>query len=209
MTKFIWFVAGLLAGISGGYYYAKTVTEKKAQAEIDEFKASYKPEQRTYIFKKATAESEEAKYEAETINYASFATSEVKAEPSIISENSFKEFLEKKAEREKQIEEEESDETDGELYPREERNAPYVIGPDQFANENPYFDKTTLYYYSGDDVMIDEAEEIVRTPEELVGYDFEEGIGKFEKNVGYFRNEKVGADYEVILQNGSYYEDSR
>jgi hypothetical protein len=85
-------------------------------------------------------------------------------------------------------------------------NPPSIITSEQFADEHLDFDKVTLYYYDEDDTLTNENEEIISDPALLIG---EEALVKFGENpydddTVYVRNERFGADYEIIRLHLNY-----
>lgn len=82
---------------------------------------------------------------------------------------------------------------------------PYVITSVDFDDTCTHFDKITLYYYTFDDVLIDDHDYIIEDYEEVTGT---EAIAKLEMQSSiYVRNERLESDYEVIRLEQSYYED--
>lgn len=78
---------------------------------------------------------------------------------------------------------------------------PYVISPEEFINEQPYFDKITLEYYQ-DDVLCNAInEEIITDIDTAIGRDSLNHFGEYEEDVVYVRNEKWSTDYEIIFQH--------
>lgn len=105
-----------------------------------------------------------------------------------------------------EIEEEDADAL-GEYYTNQRENAkePYTITEDEFSNTYIHYDKLTLFYYSFDDVLIDENEDVLDDPEAVVG-DGLSRIGEVEPDTAYIRNDKYGTDYVIIKLNKSYAE---
>ena len=90
--------------------------------------------------------------------------------------------------------------------PSEDAPGPYVLETDElstasekFVNEQPYFEKVTLYLYD-DGVLCSEEEEIITNIANTVGHDALGRIGEYEPDVVYVRNEQTSTDYEVIRQ---------
>ena len=85
-------------------------------------------------------------------------------------------------------------------------DAPHIISVEEFSEENPHFDKLTIYYYSEDDTLVDENEEIITDVNVVVGGDALSYFGAWngDPNAIYVRNEKISVDYEVINLNKSY-----
>ena len=88
--------------------------------------------------------------------------------------------------------------------PAEDAPGPYVLETDElstekFVNEQPYFEKVTLYLYD-DGVLCSEEDEIITNIATTVGHDALGRIGEYEPDVVYVRNEQQSTDYEVIRQ---------
>ena len=86
-----------------------------------------------------------------------------------------------------------------------DRTAPYVISVEEFTDEFHHHDKISLYYYTEDEVLCDEHEEVVLDIDGTVGREvfdtFEEG-----ENIAWARNERIGIDYEICAVAGSFAE---
>lgn len=87
-------------------------------------------------------------------------------------------------------------------------NEPYVISVDEYMNDRENYDKNTVTYFEVDDVLVDEREQVIPDVENTVGID---SLTKFghnsnDKNVVYVRNERIEADFEVLLDTRSYSE---
>lgn len=85
---------------------------------------------------------------------------------------------------------------------------PYVISVDEFMDDEPKYDKITLTYYDGDDVLADDNDRVIRSLDKIIG---DEAITKFGERSGddhivYVRNESMQTDYEVTLEERSYQE---
>lgn len=91
---------------------------------------------------------------------------------------------------------------------------PYKIGPTQFADEMQFYDKISLVYYVGDDVLTLHPDERIdeNAGESIIIDDIDERIGKenlkhfgeYEPGMLYVRNESLGADYSIELKHGKY-----
>ncbi len=83
---------------------------------------------------------------------------------------------------------------------------PYVITAEQFASENPYYDKISLTLYASGEVEDDDGVTLYN-PEEvdnMVGLRNLGSMGEFEKGVLYVRNDILKTDYEVIEDTSDY-----
>lgn len=79
----------------------------------------------------------------------------------------------------------------------------YVITPEEFAEDERYT-VASLTYFAGDGVLADEnGDEIIIN---LIGKESLHHFGDYEENVVHVRNEHIGAEYEVILDERSYSE---
>jgi len=85
---------------------------------------------------------------------------------------------------------------------------PYIISQEQMFNEEPDWEKPTLSYYQGDDVMIDE-----RGPKldntHRARYVGERHLKMFgvlseDENIVYVRSPQTSVDFEIILEPGNY-----
>lgn len=83
-------------------------------------------------------------------------------------------------------------------------SAPYVIHHDEFEVNELDFKQDTLTYYAGDDVVTDSKDVPLYDHEKKLGeLRFGHGSGG-DPSVVYIRNEQLGFEWEVILDNGSY-----
>lgn len=85
--------------------------------------------------------------------------------------------------------------------------APYTISPELFVNDRKYFDKITLEYYEGNDVLVEEMSDEPVDIDESIGRDSLRMFGEFERDLVYVRNERLETDYEVYHHSGSYVPD--
>lgn len=83
----------------------------------------------------------------------------------------------------------------------ENMGKPYVISPDEY-DENDY-ETETLYYYP-DGVLTDMYDNIVRDVEGTVGKESLTRFGEYEDDSVFVRNDKLGIDYEILLQPDNY-----
>lgn len=109
-------------------------------------------------------------------------------------------------------EEEEEDEevTDDAGYSEDEYNDqdrlknpnPYPISEDSFHNENPDYDKISLYYYTYDDLLCEEDNEIITNVGGTVGFDVIEQLEK--RPTAWARNDMFEIDYEICVVRNHY-----
>lgn len=87
----------------------------------------------------------------------------------------------------------------------EDKNAmdkPYVISPDEFGEFEDY-DTISLRYYA-DHVLTDEEDELVEDVDDVVGLDSLNRFGEYEEDSVFVRNDRLKADYEILLDLGNY-----
>lgn len=82
--------------------------------------------------------------------------------------------------------------------------APYGISADDFLYDNHEFSKHSLTYYKIDGVLATEDGQEVFDIPLVLGESWMDEIGKYDDDVAYIRNEKAGADYEVICEDLEY-----
>lgn len=85
---------------------------------------------------------------------------------------------------------------------------PYIIDESNFSEEFLYHDKITLEYYAEDDTLIDEDESIIDDRDQLIGYETLDmkNTSVDHPHTIYVRNERLGSDYEININLGSYQE---
>ena len=110
----------------------------------------------------------------------------------------------------------EEDEDDDEEYyedeeAEEEEQHPghdiFRISASEFCNTRTYYDKVSLNYFTGDDVVSDDRDEVVENADTVLG-----GLQKALQADGapdlmYIRNEPLEIDYEISRISGSYREE--
>lgn len=178
------FGLGVVVGSATTYFIIKKHYSDIAQEEIDSVKSVYK--------KKCE-------------NLDSVIKIRMDKEKSDLSDKLYKrfqdaqnEYLGEEEEIEEDIEEDpDYDENVERIFPDEERTEPYIISPDQFVNENRYYDKITLYYYEDTGQLLTDEEDLTEI-DVSIGADSLEHFGEYEKDVVYVRNDRLSIDYEVI-----------
>lgn len=182
-------VVCLAIGFGGGYYYANSVLreeyENKVQEEVEsirEVMGRRKPK---------VEETEESKEQGKTVDEYERQTQKYRNYNDCSSKDEIR--AEKEAGAEASLTEE--------VQGRDRDGDAYQIVDVQFAEENQHYDKITLYYYTVDDVLTGENEEIIDDRERLLGvYEIESE----DPGEAYYRNERLMIDYEVIIIYGAY-----
>lgn len=197
---------GVLCGGLAAAIATRDIFEKRASEEV------YKMRER-YIKKKIALENE-IKKEKEQKNEAKKEARKNVSQSSIKDGDRKTDYTEyskivspyiQKPEEPEDFEDESEEAYDEDYIPSHPTEGPledlYVITPQQFSDENMYFDKETLIYYKGDDVLATEDGEIEHLD---LNFDILKEIGRYERDACYVRDDESGADYEILLNNGRY-----
>ena len=80
---------------------------------------------------------------------------------------------------------------------------PYIIHRDEYFSNEMDFSQTSLMFYKGDEVLCDENDVPIYNPDKIVGK-LEFGHGSRDPHIVYIRNEKLQAEWEVLLDYGYY-----
>ena len=88
-------------------------------------------------------------------------------------------------------------------HPDNNKETPYGISDEDFLMSNMEYDKIFLVFYD-DGVLACEDGTVVEDVLYTLGPKWMSEVGKYEGDVAYIRNDKVGADYEVIIQHMNY-----
>jgi hypothetical protein len=90
-------------------------------------------------------------------------------------------------------------------------DAPYIIHLDEFKENEHEHEQVTYTYYEADDVMADSSDrQIEEDLDATFGLEWLSGPywghGSKDSNIVYIRNERLGLDFEIIRDRGSYAE---
>lgn len=80
---------------------------------------------------------------------------------------------------------------------------PYTIHVDEFIADEMGYEQSTLTYYEGDDILVDEHDVPVYNHNLSVG-PLNFGHGSNDKNVVYIRSERLESEFEVLREHGLY-----
>jgi hypothetical protein len=202
---------GLAVGVSIGYFTAQYQFDKilkleleKAQTDFDQASESMRM---TYERARQNWEKPELKAVVEELGYAS-EVDEGRVE------TTDQEVAEVKASLEKNVFDTEMPEWNYEIETGKRvasPELPYILHKDEFFENEPDHEQTTITWYNGDDVLADERDEVIEPREHIVGNDnlkmMGTGHGSGDPNVIYIRNDRTGHDYEVIFSGGSFSEE--
>lgn len=85
---------------------------------------------------------------------------------------------------------------------------PYIISQDQMFNEETEWEKPTLSYYRGDDVLIDERGQVLDDTHRSRYVNDRHlkmfGVLSEDENIVYVRSPQISSDFEIILEPGNY-----
>lgn len=215
-TKIIYFIGGVLSGCLGTYFALKNIMQKRIDAEVADVKEAYasrnsdkpagsvdeKPIKTHQEAKDIAAKNSERK--AELAKYRSLAE-----DSGYVNTHKTEYNLFSNPPKAREIKNGIDDDEDLDIIdttPDKDAKGPYVLETDEsssasekFVNEEPYFDKITLFLYD-DGVLCTEFDEIITDLKNTIGADSLKRIGEYEPDVVYVRNEKTSTDYEVIRQ---------
>lgn len=207
MNKAAIFVIGLGIGWCTGGIVSYFIIKKKREEmeeEIESMRASYK---RTVIIK-APEKKEETEEERKArivekanilreankrIQYNGYAKL-VREDPPVDTRETVL--------KEPEIEEEPPfEETDEDEAPVEYPSTPYVITPEEYAEE-PQYAKEDLIYYILSDTMIDDHDVEVEDVDRLIGEGNLRHMGEIEPGCLWIRNPSVMTDYQITGVHG-------
>lgn len=204
-------VAGAVVGSAATYFIMRNKFAEQAQNDINEMKEYYAnqnkkmdedgeenvdiPENRNN-----SAEVKEAKKISGYMNYTSYSDL-MKGE----SPTAFESSLNQKPNDNEEDEEEEPDFADFDHPTEGPADMPYPITSADYSNGNANFDKLAWIFYAGDSTFVDEDGDIIDDPRGIIGVDDQQIMGlPIEDGSVFLRNEKLGADYEVVIDQGPY-----
>lgn len=86
-----------------------------------------------------------------------------------------------------------------------ETSKPRLITQDEFIDNNGY-EKVVLSYFEDDEILMDATDNVLENGIMIIGEENlqEFGIIEEEEDTIYVRNDLMGCDYEVVMENGSY-----
>lgn len=89
-----------------------------------------------------------------------------------------------------------------------DKDAPFLIGEEEFQQNDLAHENHTLIYYAGDDTLADENGGILGNRKTVIGKDALKHFGYISDmpNTLYVRNEGLRADYEVVRLEGTHSE---
>lgn len=172
------FIAGVVIGAAGAWYYAKDRYARIAEEEIASVKAAYAAKQEAMSVRQEEKTIPNAVRVSDKASIAEYAKR--------LTEAGYTEYS-RTMDAQKDI---------GAL--------PYVISPDEFGEIEEYT-KVSLTYFEEDGVLSDELGEVVDDVEEIVG-DALNHFGEYEEDSVFVRSDAKRCDYEILKDLGSFSE---
>ncbi|MET0785761.1 MAG: hypothetical protein ABWY25_03570 [Paenisporosarcina sp.] len=80
---------------------------------------------------------------------------------------------------------------------------PYILHRDEYFARELDYDQTTLMYYEGDNILCDEKDVPIHAADKVVGT-LKFGHGSGDPSIVYIRNDKLEAEFEVIIDHGFF-----
>ncbi len=194
--KGLYFLAGLLVGAAGGYFYSSNIFNKKLSDESDRLNAYWKEHYEDSKKEKAKPKNSPAsKIETGEVEQEKVLMEHVEAPNKInynrIYSSKVEEYENKMAESEHPPDDE-ADEEDG---------APYIIDEDIWAEPIPIYNKLSLVWDADDEILIDETTDEKLEIERSIGVDMLDILEKMKSgSYIYIRNDKNSTDYEIIVR---------
>ena len=188
MSKFLIFVSGAALGAATTWYILKEQYKQRQQEDRESMQAAFnrmrdeENNEKGYSMPKSVevCEKPELKEFVEKIqkagyvDYSSLAAEAKKAKEAPVEETS-DEVAEMK---------------------------PYVISPDEFDSREGYDIQSLTYYADG--VLTDVNDIPVENVDDIVGEESLKHFGEFEEDSVYVRNERLGVEYEILLDSRTY-----
>lgn len=203
-------IASLLAGAAAGYLFAKRQLsmkfDERLKAEIEETRAFYKK-----VYKEDEFQTPEKAVETLLPGAAKALRAYKGIEPQVvITDEDLVEIRDKLIEA--NVFDNAGDSTE-EIEETDIRNrteeAPFILSKDEFMSNDSGYTQSTLTYYAGDGVLMDEREdridEVDKTVAERNLKRF--GYGSGDPRVVYIRNDALEIEFEVLRHDGKYSKD--
>ena len=82
----------------------------------------------------------------------------------------------------------------------------YLVSQEEHLENANEFEVVTLTFYDGDQVLVDEKDNVIENMEEAIGHKENLQFGRWSKDpsIVYIRNEAIGVEYEILRSTGKY-----
>lgn len=83
---------------------------------------------------------------------------------------------------------------------------PFIIHHDEFVHNEPEHEQVSLTYFAGDDVLVDERDQVMREVGATVGLEHLQkfGYASEDPDIVYVRNPRLEVDYEISKSDGTF-----
>lgn len=120
----------------------------------------------------------------------------------------FEEYLAAMESPEEDEEEDEDEEDPFEYDPIGDLKMPHLINAGEFNNTKSYYEKISLNYFTEDDVLADDRDQIIDDRSILnADYFFAPGSKLLKEDLVYIRNDEVEVDYEISIVHKNFHRD--
>lgn len=226
--------SGILIGGFVGYVVTQRVLSAKYESKLDEevarIKAFYQSKRKDAAIEEFEFKSTREEYTPEEIDELSEEELEVYREElqrDLVSKGRNSKIVQKLGysetpdasevrpdveDRKMTIDEEQEIDEDDELLQEmrlaRTNTSPFVITIDEFMEDDPEYEKVSVTYFDGDQILSDSQDKVIPEVEEIIGHDALTKFGLFskDKNIVYVRNERIKTDFEVALDQRSFTE---
>lgn len=85
---------------------------------------------------------------------------------------------------------------------------PYLISIDEYHDEFNHWQKQSVTYFAGDNIIAYEDDTVMMDPDETIGTInlSRFGVMSQDEHIVYVRNHRLNIDYEIVLDDGKYSE---
>lgn len=188
MSKILIFVSGVAVGAVGTWYVLKEQYKQRQQEDRESMQAA--------LARMKDEENEEKGYSVPK-SVEVCPKPELKEFVEHIQRAGYVDYssLAAEARKAKETPVEETEDEVAELKP-------YVISPNEFDTRDGYDIQSLTYYADG--VLTDVNDIPVENVDDIVGEDSLTRFGEFEDDAVYVRNERLGVEYEILLDSRTY-----
>ena len=177
---------GGAVGFAAGWYFSKRRAEARADEEIDSVKQ--------YYMQKHLEETKKMEEINNKIDEKILEVEEEYRNTDKIAENV----------KYHKIGDDEQVLAEKEIPEEEEPTKPYLITEDEFLNGRNEYDKISLTYYTYDDTLADDCDEMIDV-EETISTDIYNQVADADGDI-YVRNPELETDFEVMKVEASFRE---
>lgn len=216
-SKIIFYTIGVVVGSAATYFVMKRRMDQRIEEEVNAFKEEYSEKHDILgkiVKKEETGDGLSFTFEVNEQSGINTRTEEQAKKLADLNLQKKKDLMQardisqrmnynafSKPPKEEDIDIDDDSESGIVDHPKEGLvDKPYMITPDQFVNEYPFFDKITLEYFEDGILANALSEEIIEDIDRAIGVKSLEKFGEFEEDVVFVRNEMESTDYEVIRQ---------